>query len=139
MSIELLALRGLMVAGALAAAYFGGVHHANERHEFKRLQAVEAAREKEANWQSDVEVLTNVHQAELARVAAARDAAVRELRNRPDRMPAAATAACAGSTGAELSRPDAEFLAGEAARADSLAADLGTCRAWIETVTKDRP
>lgn len=55
------------------------------------------------------------------------------LRRRADRRPAtsgqgaAAAPACEGSTGAELSRPDAEFLIGEAARADRQRTALGAC------------
>lgn len=64
---------------------------------------------------------------------AERDAAVARLQSRPDRQPArpSATApsapACTGTTGAELSRPDAEFLVGEASRADVLRAALQQC------------
>ena len=43
MNLELFALRGLMAAGALAAAFFYGVHVSNERNELKRLQAESAA------------------------------------------------------------------------------------------------
>jgi hypothetical protein len=70
---------------------------------------------------------------EKAAIAAQRDAAVASLRNRPERRivvagPAAAPPAnCQGSTGAELSRPDAEFLVGEATRADNLRAALVAC------------
>ena len=49
-----------------------------------------------------------------------------ELRQRPARLPDP-PAACQGTTGAELSRQDAEFLAREAARADKLRISLETC------------
>lgn len=63
--------------------------------------------------------------------------ALQRLRNRPaDRVPAAATLACAGATGAQLSGPDAGFLERLAARGDQLRADLATCRGWIEKVTE---
>lgn len=125
-----------MAAGALAGAFGYGVHWSNERHEVKRLHAVEQAREREAQWQIDVQALEEVKNDEIRRIAAARDAALRELRNRPERMPETSAASCAGSSGAELSRPDAEFLVGEAARADQLRADLEACRGWVEEVTR---
>ncbi len=71
--------------------------------------------------------------AEITRLTAALDAALDSLRHRPERpavtdLPATA-AAGAGCTGAELYRPDGEFLAREAARADTLRAALSQCQA----------
>lgn len=137
--IELWALRAAGIAGALAGAFFYGVHTANERHEVQRLQAVEAAREREAQWQTDVQALTEVKDDEIRKIAAARDAAVRELRNRPEqRMPPTATCSSdgAGATGAQLSGPDAAAFARLAADADETAADLRACQAWVKAVTE---
>jgi hypothetical protein len=52
-----------------------------------------------------------------------------ELQQRPkrDSRDPTDTAACSGATGAELSREDAEFLAREAARADSVVTNLNYC------------
>lgn len=136
MNLELLALRGVFAAGLLLAAWGYGAHWSNERHELKRLQAVEQARQVEANWQTNVEALQEIHHAEVRRLSAELERARSELRNRPDRMPEASRQACAGATGAELSRPDAEFLVGEAARGDQLRADLQACLGWIEEVTR---
>ena len=52
------------------------------------------------------------------------------LRNRPERttgLSAISLTGCAGASGAELSRPDAEFLSWEAARADEQRAGLAAC------------
>jgi len=138
-NLELFALRGLMAAGALAAAFFYGVHVSNERNELKRLQAIEQARQVEANWQTNVEALQEIHHAEVRRLSAELERVRSELRNRPDRMPEASREACAGATGAELSRTDAEFLVGEAARGDQLRADLAECQGWVEAVTAKQP
>lgn len=57
------------------------------------------------------------------------------LRNRPERttgLPATAGYACQSATGAELSRPDAEFLSWEAARADEIRAGLIACYAVMD-------
>ena len=134
--IELWLLRLAAGAGLLVAAWGYGVHWSNQRHEVERLQAVEQARQVEANWQTNVEALQEIHREEVTRLSADLERARHELRNRPDRMPEASRQACAGATGAELSRPDAEFLVGEASRADQLRADLEVCRGWVEEVTR---
>lgn len=103
------------------------------------LKATQQARQTEADWQTNVEALQDVHQIELARVAVERDDAARRLRNRPaGRLPAAAacTTDGAGATGAQLSGPDAEVLGRLAADADRVAADLRACQGWIETVKR---
>jgi hypothetical protein len=69
---------------------------------------------------------------------AERDAAIARLQSRPGRQPARPSTAapasptCTGTTGAELSRPDAEFLVGEASRADVLRAALQQCYGQYE-------
>lgn len=58
------------------------------------------------------------------------------LRNRPERpadLSAIPDHRCSGATGAELSRSDAEFLVGEAARADEIRAGLAACYAVIDS------
>jgi hypothetical protein len=101
------------------------------------LKATQEARDKEANWQTDIQAQQEVHDEELRRIASVRDAALRGLRNRAgQRLPA--TSSCSadgtGATGAQLSGPDAEAFAGLAADADRTAADLRTCQAWIKAV-----
>lgn len=141
MSLELLVLRGVAAAGLLAAAWGYGVHWSNERHELKRLQAVEQARQVEANWQINVDAALEVKDDEIRRIAAARDAAIRELRSRSDQR-MSPTANCSadgtGATGAQLSRPDAEAFARLAADADATAADLRACQTWVKVVTGAR-
>lgn len=61
-----------------------------------------------------------------------------QLRQRPERLPDPAPA-CEGTTGAELSRPDAEFLAREAARADRLRQALAACYQQYEDVRNGAP
>lgn len=103
----------------------------------ERLAATEQARAKEADWQSDVEVLNEVHQTERSRIAAAHHDAVASLRQRPrERLPEAATPACAGASPAALAADDAEFLVRLAADADALRAEYAACRGWIEAVTR---
>lgn len=69
-----------------------------------------------------------IKNAAYGRVLAERDAAIDSLRNRPARIVSRpATATCAGSTGRELSREDAEFLTRLAADAQHDAANLVAC------------
>jgi hypothetical protein len=62
---------------------------------------------------------------------------VEQLRQRPERLPT--PPACEGTTGAELSRPDAEFLAREAARADRLRQALASCYQFYDGVRNGAP
>jgi len=59
-----------------------------------------------------------------------------KLQNRPSRtLQSAATAAnCQGANGSELSREDAGFLIGEAARADTIRDGLSICYAALDVV-----
>jgi hypothetical protein len=55
------------------------------------------------------------------------------LRDRPSRTTSTITGVGKGSTGAELSREDADFLVREAARADEVVADRNACYAVYES------
>lgn len=112
----------------------------------KEKAQVAAQRETEQVFARAAESRTNIavtralqeKEDEKAAIAAQRDALAASLRDRPARRvvvagPAAAPPAnCQGATGAELSRPDAEFLVGEAARADGLRAALTACYAQYD-------
>lgn len=72
--------------------------------------------------------------AEIARINSNHAAVVDGLRKRPERAAprsevSSAPTACAGTTGAELARGDAEFLAGYSADAAKLEAALNQCEA----------
>lgn len=94
------------------------------------------ARKREQALQSTADKIRQEKTREIRHLSAARDAALRELRNRTERRTAGdddgqATnpRSAASCTGAELARQDAEFLVGEATRADKLKALLLECRA----------
>ena len=72
------------------------------------------------------------------RTAARLESQLRELRSRPDRLPAAAASTCEGATGRQLSREDSAFLVRLAAEADRVAAALVECQGWISEVTSSR-
>lgn len=79
---------------------------------------------------------------EISRIRTDYDSAIARLQHRPDRKPAAAssvpgaTPACQGATGVELSRADAGFLVGEAARADEQREALRACYAAYDSVLR---
>lgn len=103
------------------------------------LKASQEARAKEQMWQGVVNETAKNYETQMAGVRRTLDAALDGLRDRPERpagVSAAARADCAGGTGAELSRPDAEFLVREAARADTLRAALAACYAYADTVRR---
>lgn len=134
------ALPGLLLILALAGLYVWGYTSgkaSNEAEWQAKLQAQEnEALKQQQKMQEKVNEVTATLQADKRSINAKYVAVLDELRNRPaDRLPDTSRAACNGATGAELSRPDAVFLVGEAARADKLAADLRACQAYIRTVT----
>lgn len=102
------------------------------------VQSALQAREREQALQSTADKIHQEKTREIRHLSAARDAALRELRDRPGRVANAESATgnqaaraepSAGSTGAQLAREDAEFLVGEATRADEFRAALVECRA----------
>lgn len=134
---DALAKRNAQIAAdqQAATAQYQREAEANARETFRRteLQA-QAERAKDERLES------------LARRA---DALARELRSRPERPTgdAAASAASTGRsdpatstacTGASLYRSDAQFLVGEAARADRILAERDACFDKYEALTKTK-
>jgi hypothetical protein len=93
-----------------------------------------AAQQQEQKWQGVVNETTKKYETKVASISSNLDAALTELRQRPERasMSEATRVGCEGGTGAELSRPDAEFLDREAARADTIRAALAACYQVID-------
>lgn len=123
----ILALAAAGVGWAAAGIQTVRLAHLQAKVATDLAAATQKAREREQDWGRIVQEIDDAKQTDLRAVAAQRDAALQQLRNRPQRLPEAARAACQGGTGAELSGPDAEFLVGLAARADSLRAELSAC------------
>ena len=102
-----------------------------------------AAREKEQELQASADLLRKDKDREIRDLNARTAALTNSLRDRPSRPTAetstvssTASAGCAPTscTGAGLSREDAQFLAGEAARADELRASLKQCHAQYQAI-----
>lgn len=130
----------LALVGAFVAGDWKGTADTNARWEAKtekaRADAEVAARDKETMWQGVVNGTVRNYEIKVAGVRRDRDAALDGLRRRAERpagaVPADSRTACAGATGAELSRRDAEFLVGLAARADQQRAALTACYEVID-------
>lgn len=129
----------LLVAGAFAAGDLHG--HRTERTTWQakieqaRADASEEARRIEHQRQEAANAATQKQIDELGRINAGLVADIDGLRNRPPRIvrvPGDPGAACEGATGAELSGPDARFLAGLAARADECRATLNAYYEWAD-------
>lgn len=147
--IAALALAVGVAGGAVStrAVYVAKIEKLNAQHsEELRVREVQRAKDEVAAREEERRLVLRAGQIEqdktneIATIRAAHARQLGSLQNRPDRKPASPGAvpgtapACAGSTGAELSRPDAGFLAGEAARADELRAALSACYSAYDSV-----
>ncbi len=101
----------------------------------ERADGEAAARKTEAMWQETVNGTVRNYETKLAGIRSNYGAALDGLRDRPERpadLPDHPRPPCQGATGAELSRSDADFLVGEAARADRHRAALDACYQVID-------
>lgn len=110
------------------------------QREVKRGQDERAARQVEQELAARAGQIEQEKENEISRIRTDYASAIARLQQRPDRKPAAAspvpgaTPACQGATGLELSRADAGFLVGEAARADEQREALRACYAAYDSL-----
>ena len=105
--------------------------------EQQRADAEAKAREQEKTWQEAANAIVKNQDAKLAATRRNLNDALDSLRDRPDRAPADSKPTgtdCKGSTGAELSREDAEFLTRESSRADEIRIGLEACYEFADKV-----
>lgn len=130
----------LILAGALATAgglgWRAGAKSVQGQWDAQRIEQSEQAREIERNAEKVRQRIDDAKDKEVRSIRGRLDAALERLRNRPDRLPEPARAACAGTSGAELSGRDAAFLERLAARADDLRAELKACQDREHGVSK---
>ncbi len=122
----------LVTIALLVSSYAGGRWH-QYRYDLKaqaeaKFTESETARLRERAAQLTAQRIADEKEDAHRRIVGQLTADLAGLRNRPDRLPEASRPACAGTTGRELSRRDAEFLTGLAARADTLRAALAACQ-----------
>jgi hypothetical protein len=108
-------------------------------------QAQAEARTKEQELQANADAIRQEKDREIRNLNARTTALTNSLRDRSERpttetstLPSTTTngSTATGCTGKELYRPDGEFLAREAARADELRFLLKQCRDQYETLSK---
>lgn len=128
-----------LVAALVAAVWLHGCTYGSAKEKAKaqgaRVEALARARLVEAGWAEQFAKSENQHNDEVDRINRRLLAATRELRNRPERMPADSAAKCQGADGSQLSRADAEFLAGEAAIAERLQSALKKCYSDFDEIS----
>lgn len=116
----------------LVTGFGGGVKFMKGVQAQKDLATEQETRRIENRRQSMAAGIQESKDAKNRAVIARQLALIDELRNRPERAVNPTT--CTGATGAELSRPDAGFLAGEAARADRQRNALEACYAQYDSL-----
>jgi len=146
----------VFVAGSLMYAYSEGkkvgAATVQQKWDANRADIAQAitnelaqARQREQALQDQANRIQQERRNEIARLTRQHAAALDGLRNRPDRpadsqggmsTPAGDRGTFAGCTGGELSRQDAEFLIGEAVRADQLRLQLAACQAAYREALK---
>lgn len=152
--LELIPKVPFLVWPLIASLLWGGV----ARMELNHLRKVIAAEHKEqaaaierqktealvteSVWKERANEVQRTKQAEIDRINSALADTQRMLHSRAPRrtnVSETSAAACAGSTGSELSDIDGAFLAGEAARAEKQRAALKECYGWINSVLQSVP
>jgi len=98
-------------------------------------KAYDSARKKEVNLRAEAEQIRRQKDGQIKSINDKHQSIVNSLRERPSASSVPDTARdCKASTGAELSREHAEFLAREATRADQLRSALEACYLQYESV-----
>lgn len=146
----------LAIAGAFGGGYYkgnsAGQAEVQQKWDKEKTEqyaeyaaAQEAARAREQNLQIQADRLREDKDREIRNLNARATALTNSMRERPSRPAPEASAVsntaevrptATGCTGKELYRPDGEFLAREAARADEARVLLKQCREQYDTVMK---
>lgn len=104
----------------------------------REAAALVEVRKKEAVLVAQAEQIRKKKDAEINAINNRLNSALVELRQRPNRITSSAgTPSCTAGTGATLFREDAEFLIGEAARADKLRQALEECYKRYEALRNE--
>ena len=136
-------MKAYLLAGAIVAcigAYFYGVDVTDTKWIAKTQtainQAVADARAEEKIKQDKVNAISQKQFDDLSNINDQLNDDIISLRNRPGRRDGAGNtkADCKGTSGRELSGPDAEFLTREAARADRIRKALIACYSYADSI-----
>lgn len=139
-----LILAGILSIGiSYGVGYYNGYDNAKEKIQAEmaiaHAEELRQARDKEQGWQKAADNIQREKDNEIRKLNASHAAIVNSLRNRKDRptVPDDPDAAQSQCTGTGLYRSDAEFLAGEAARADEIRIALKQCYAQYDSLKKE--
>lgn len=133
-------IKYLVAISLVAAVWFHGSYHGKtvERLKWQKTvqTATDKAREEEQRKQGIANALSRKQYIELVNINTSLLSDLDGLRNRPPRnnVSADTRTVCKGSTGRELSEPDAGFLTREAARADTLRTALDACYQYADSL-----
>ena len=124
---------GLFALSLCVAGYLGYAVESSRFNSYKQAQqaATQALQEKH---QAAADQIRKDKDAQITSINAQLVDAISELRKRPSRAQDAANGQ--GGTGAALSAEDAEFLTGEAARADIIRTSLSACYQQYDSLSK---
>ena len=133
--LGLLNLRQILLGAALLAAFSAGWLINSWRYDSMYLKMYKNSQNVQNQLQNRLDEEREKKHAEIKVIDSKYKSVIAELRNRTDRGTAIAKngKAC---TGAELSREDAEFLVGEATRADKIVVELNHCYTTYENARK---
>jgi hypothetical protein len=124
----------IAAAVILSAAWYSGYHFESTRFEAYRLEQTRLVQEAEQKHQALADQIRTEKDAQIQTINTQLLAAVSELRERPSRAQDAANGQ--DGTGRALSAEDAQFLVGEAARADLLRTNLAACYQQYDSLSK---
>ena len=124
----------IAAAVILSAAWYSGYHFESTRFEAYRLEQTRLVQEAEQKHQALADQIRTEKDAQIQTINTQLLAAVSELRERPSRAQDAANGQ--DGTGRALSAEDAQFLVGEAARADLLRTNLAACYQQYHSLSK---
>ena len=143
MNLLVTAAAGVLIAAAAGMAGYGKgylagkneVQQAWDKEKAAQMAeyaaAQEAARKREQELQASADAIRKEKDAKIRDINARSAALVNSLRQRPERTESSkvsdSAGTCSGTTGAQLARPDGEFLAGYAADAAKLQVALDQC------------
>ena len=144
-----------LIAAAVVAALLGGIYWRGHTQGYKAretiaqaddaarvadaLAASETARKVEQDLQAKSDAIRSAKNAQINSLGLELAESLKRLRNRPERpggdMPKDTGAGTGGCTGANLYKPDSEFLVGLAGEADKLRIGLAACQAAYKSIT----
>lgn len=127
---------GVTILIIVAVAVFAGYQWKAQKCAQAYADAVEKVRAEEQAKQEKINAAAETKYQNLLGINARLHTDLNGLRVRTARISEESRAKCEGSSGAELSREDAEFLTREAARADTIREGLRECYSYADTVTK---